>query len=210
MIPTDFSAEALDAFIDEADGFDPDVLTSAAETALGVSWNDLDPLFRRWLDEHPPGDQVDDLRLTIQLQDARRAYQAAYQPDPRSWFGTAADGVAITPAAELMREARTPPHVAAELLIAAAQRSLTADEYASTDRIVHAIEDVVESGTFTTPTAIDHLQLATLVAEKGLELVSIEIDGDRAVGLAVATAPDLTDVVAVRTADGWAWQNPGG
>src|SRR6185503_4220239 len=80
-----YGQEKLWEFL-SADGDIPDEqwlpLGDAVQATFGILLSEFDEGFRAWLEKNEPGEQLDDLRLTIELQDARREYQTRYSPQP--------------------------------------------------------------------------------------------------------------------------------
>src|ERR1043166_9563870 len=121
-----YGAEQIKKFLnadDDPDDGQPGSLEAAIQSTFGVTLKDFDRGFKAWLEGHEPGEQLIDLRLTIELQDLRRQYQDTYSPAPQ--FLMAGPTHEVTQPEYLpivMREARAPANIAVELMIANAQQ----------------------------------------------------------------------------------------
>lgn len=204
FVDDEFGRDTLQEFVDTASGFDPGVLEAAVEVVFGVDRPTLEGRYRHWLEQQDRGEQARDLRLTIDLQEARRRYQAAFLPQPLGWFGTAQDVVLTAAPAELMRESAAPEHVAVELLMANGQQAIAAADFDTAETLVDAVEAVLSTGGFPPGVAADHLAIVDAATAEGLELVALDVDGDEATGTAIAVAPELLPFAARRDGDGWA------
>ncbi len=196
----EFGREALfDLFDSELHVFGSAWLDAAASEALGLSLDALQTGFDDWVDSHRPGDQVEDLDLTIRLQEARRAFQAAHDPYPNYFIypsvtSTGQDSLA-------MRDPRSPRLVAVEALIAYAQDLIIVGDLETAAGAVSEIERVVADQAVGTGISGEFLAVAEAVAAAGYELLAYEPGATTA--LVTNNAPDLA-TVDVGVADG-AW-----
>lgn len=171
-------------------------MEDAIQLTFGISLEEFDHGFQAWLESNDPGKQLDDLRLTLALQDARRAYQDRYSPDPL--FLTAElDTNAILQSEYLpvlMREAQASSNIAIELMIANAQRAIVAGAYSEAEPLVQSIQEVVSSGDFEDPLAKEYLDIVLAAANDGYEVVNLDLQGDRAEARVTAEPPTLIDL----------------
>ncbi len=165
---------------DPLDGI-PTPLPTAIQLAFGISLQQFDHDFRAWLEKQDPGEQLDDLRLTIELQDLRRQYQDTYAPPPFFIYRKASEAVAL-PEYEpvLIREANAVPNVTVELIIANAQKAIVAGDYSTAEILINTLSDVVSTGRFEDPIALDYLQIVLVMKAGGYEVETLDIQGDRA------------------------------
>jgi hypothetical protein len=180
-------------------------LGDALQSTLGISLDDFDQGLQAWLERNEPGEQLDDLRLTIELQDLRRQYQDTYSPPPNIIFGQAEDGVArpeLLPV--VIREARAPSNIAIELLIANAQRAIIAGAYAEAEELIKSIKEVVTTGDFEDPLAKEYLDIVVTAAEAGYEVLTLNIQNGHAT-VQVTNNPPETTVLEVQKVNG-VWQ----
>ncbi|HET6821359.1 MAG TPA: hypothetical protein VFH34_01855, partial [Anaerolineales bacterium] len=180
-------------------------LGDAIQSTLGISLDDFDRGLQAWLERNEPGEQLDDLRLTIELQDLRRQYQDTYSPPPNIIFGQAADGVArpeLLPV--VIREARALSNIAIELLIANAQRAIIAGAYAEAEELIKSIREVVTTGDFEDPLAKEYLDIVVTAADAGYEVLTLNIQNDHGT-VQVTNNPPETTILEVQKVNGM-WQ----
>jgi hypothetical protein len=207
-----YGQEKLWEFL-SADGDIPDEqwlpLGDAVQATFGIPLSEFDEGFRAWLEKSEPGEQLDDLRLTIELQDARREYQTRYSPQPIFMMMEVVDdlGDTLTRPENLtlmMREARAPANIAVELLIANAQRAIIAGAYAEAEELIESIKEVVSTGKFEKPLAKAYMDIVLVAGEAGYEVVSLNIQNGYATAQ-VAEQPPTTTVLVLRNVNG-NWQ----
>jgi hypothetical protein len=177
---------------DPQDG-QPAPLEFAIRLAFGISIQQFSDNFRAWLAAEEPGEQLDDLRLTIALQDLRRQYQDTYAPPPYFIYASTVDAVVrpeYLPA--MIREASAPPNIAAELIIQNAQRAIVDGDYAAAEELVKALAEVVSTGKFEDPVARDYLEIVLALRDRGYEAVSLVIEGDQATAQVIVGSTVLT------------------
>ncbi len=176
----------------------------AIQPVFGMSLEEFDREFQAWLSRIDPGEQVDDLRLTIRLQDLRRDYQDRFSLPPTFIFGTAEDAYGRPEALpSLIREAREPENITIELLIANAQTAIHDGRYDEAERLVGALERVLRTGSLDDPVVADTWEIVTLLDSMGYEAVSMQVDGDQAVGTVTQSAPALEEVTLEKIDGVW-------
>jgi hypothetical protein len=139
---------------------------------------------------HDGSSQSEDLALTIALQEARRAFQAAYDPYP-NYFGypsvteTGHDALA-------MRDPRSPRLVAVEALIGYTQDLIIAGDLEAAAVAVAEVERLVADGTVGVGLSAEFLEVAEALDDAGYELLAY-VPGETA-ALATRDAPNLARV----------------
>ena len=200
--------EGLQTFI-EADNEDGGDFSEAGrnelfEQTLGVSQETFQSNFVDWIESQEPGEQVEDLELTIELQNLRRKYQDRYTPWPWVLLGFAEESFARPEYLRAnIREPRTPAHIATELLIAHAQEALVADRYTEARTLIQVIDRVVSHGRLDDPVAREYGAIAYLLAEEGYEAVALELHDDRAEVQVTASPPELMTMTLHKVEGQW-------
>jgi hypothetical protein len=195
--------ELLAADEDPKDG-QPTSLEVAIQSTLGISLNDFDQDFQAWLENREPGEQLDDLRLTIQLQDLRRTYQDTYAPPPYFILGKAADAVARPEYLPVMiREAHAAANVAIELFIANGQKAIVEGKYSEAEQLIKILDEVITTGNFEDALAKDYLEIVSVLADAGYEALSLDVQGDQATAQVTIEAPVVISVELQKTDGIW-------
>jgi len=176
-------------------------LGAAAAEALDVDLEGLQTGFLEWVESHDAGSQAQDLELTIALQEARRAYQAAHAPYPNYFLypsvtATGQDALA-------MRDARSPRLVAVEAFIGYAQDLIIAGDLNAAAAAVDELERIVTEGTVGSGLSEDFLGVAEAVAAAGYELIEYRPGEDRMIVLATDRAPALSLLSLTKQAGEW-------
>jgi len=183
----------------------PEERSEIVSSTLGVSSEELERDFAEWARAHDPGEQVEDLALTVELQDLRREYQEKYAPFPQ-FLLTLTGGRWAEPRyiPTNIREARTPANMAAELLIDNAQEAIFEGRYDDARALIEAIEPIVESGRLEHPLAREYAAITVGLAERGYETVSLALDGlgDSTAVVEVAESPPELETVMLEKVDG--------
>ena|GEM_PF-885395 len=170
-------------------------LGDAIQTTFGISMNEFDQAFRDWLESKDPGEQLEDLRLTIELQDLRRQYQDTYAPPPYFLLAKAEDAVARPEYVPVvMREANAAPNMAVELIIADGQQAILDGDYPKAEEIIEILQKIVSTGKFEDALAKDYLDIALTLEEAGYEIVALHLQGDRATAQVTMAPPTLSSV----------------
>jgi hypothetical protein len=172
------------------------------QETLGVSQDEFQRDFVAWLRAQEPGEQVQDLLLTVELQDLRRGYQQQYAPWPQFLLGYSEDSFARPEYLRVnIREPRSPAHIATELLIANAQKALTGGQYEVVQSLIEVIESVVASGRLEHPLAREYAAVVSFLAERGYETVSLDLHGDEAIVQVTQSPPEL-ETMGLHKVDG--------
>ena len=183
----------------------PGSLEGAIQSTFEISLKDFDQNFQAWLESKEPGEQLEDLRLTIKLQDLRRQYQDTYSPPPYFLLATAKDAAARPEYLPVViREANEPPNVAVELIIAQGQQAIVDGDYAGAKSLIGVLREVITTGKFDDPLAKDYLDIVLVLEEAGYETVSLDLQGDEA-SAQVTTEPPVITSLELKKIDG-TWQ----
>lgn len=171
-------------------------LETAIQSTLGISLSEFDKDFQAWLESKDPGEQLDDLRLTIELQDLRREYQDTYAPPPELIVGIPiADAVARPEYLPVMiREANAPANVAIELIIAEGQQAIVDADYFRAEELINILSEIVSTGQFENPLAKDYLDIVLALADAGYEAVSLDLQGNQATAEVTIVPPAVISV----------------
>lgn len=153
----------------------------------GLSLEEVEAGFIDWLEQQPAEDQVDDLRLTAQLFDTIRRYQALYAvyQEALPYYPEASER-GMT--AEFVREANAPENIALEALLIEARQAVEEGRTADAEGLIAVINRVLETADFSQPPVRDYLAIARALQENGYEAVEINLDGDQAVVTAIPYA----------------------
>ncbi|MCI0550673.1 MAG: hypothetical protein L0287_06940 [Anaerolineae bacterium] len=183
----------------------PRSLEAALQATFGVSLKDFDQDFQAWLEIQEPGEQLQDLRLTIELQDLRREYQDTYAPPPHFILAKAADAAArpeYLPA--VIREANAATNVAVELIIANGQQAIIDRDYAKAEGLIKILSDIISTGNFEDPLAKDYLDIALALEDASYEVLSLNLQSDQATAQ-VTMEPPVVSSLELQKIDG-KWQ----
>ena len=197
--------KALSADQTPSDG-QPLPMENAIQLTFGVPLKEFDYGFQAWLESNDPGQQLDDLRLTVALQDARREYQDRFSPDPL-FLTSELDTSAIMRSEYLtvvMREARAPTNIAIELMIANSQQAIFSSDYASAEALNKVIAEIISTGKFEDSLAKDYLDIVLAAANQGYEVVNMDVLlGDHASARATAKPPLVVNLEFQKTDGIW-------
>jgi len=184
----------LAADADTSDG-QPATLESAIQSTFGISLTEFDADFRAWLESGDPGEQLDDLRLTIELQDLRRKYPDIYAPPPYFFLGKASETLAHPEYVPVvLREAHAPPNVAIELIIANAQQAIVDGDYSNAEQLIVALKDVLTTEEFEDPLAKEYLSITITLTNAGYNLEALNLKDNRAL---IEVTRDSTELISL-------------
>jgi hypothetical protein len=182
----------------------PGSLEAGIRSTFGVSPQDFDHGFQAWLEGHEPGEQLVDLRLTVELQDLRRQYQDTYAPSPKFLLAELPNAVVRPEYLPIViREAHAPANMTVELMIANAQRALLDGDYLTVETLDKFIAEILSSGKLENPIAKDYLNIVLAAANEGYEIVNLEIQGDHATARVTAEPPILDDLALQKVGGSW-------
>lgn len=177
-------------------------LEVAFRRAYGVGLAQIEADYLAWLGRQEPGQQVDDLRLTVRLYDTIRRYQALYAPYQEA-LPSAEEAAANTQVSEFTRKPCAPFNVAVEGMLLAAQNALQAGRYEEVALLLEALNAAFDDGDFTREPVASYLAIAERVDELGAVAQRIELDGDRARVLASHTPPQLDRLALAYDGEAW-------
>ena len=183
----------------------PGSLEAALQSTFGISVQELDQSFQAWLERHEPGEQLEDLRLTIELQDLRRQYQDTYSPPPYLLITGAAEDAVARPKylPVVMREANSAPNIAVELIIAHGQQAIIEGEYDRAETLIGVLRDIVTTGTLDDPLAREYLDIVLALEEAGYETLSLALQANHATAEVTMEPPIVTRVELQKVDDSW-------
>ncbi|NND03054.1 MAG: hypothetical protein HKN91_09725 [Acidimicrobiia bacterium] len=193
--------QLIELYSSDASGAGSRWLDAASARVLGDDLAALQVGFDEWVDSFTASTQALDVELTIALQEARRSFQAAFNPYPNYFIypsvtATGQDALA-------MRDASNPKIVAVEALIAYAQDLIISGNLEAAAAAVTEIERIVAEGTIGPGLSGDFLAVAEAINAEGLELVEY-VPGDGATTVvATGDAPDLSLVEIVSEEGEW-------
>nr|MBN1228332.1 hypothetical protein [Anaerolineae bacterium] len=180
-------------------------LNEALLAVYNLSLEEVEVDYLDWLAQQYPGDQTDDLRLTIELFNTIRRYQMLYAPYQES-LPPAVLAAENGQVGEFLRESTLPFNVALEAMLVSANNSLLAGDYVYAERLLAIINSAFDDGNFTRELLVDYVAIAALVSANGYEAQEIDIAGDHAVVLAspLTDWPTLETLTVIR--DNSVWQ----
>lgn len=176
-------------------------LDAAFQRHFDLSLEEMEAAFLAWLAEQEPGEQLEDLRLTVALSNTRRQYQRERAPYQALW--AIGELTELENLSTLIREPDAPENVALEAMLVQAQDALAAGEYEEAQALVQAVQAVLDDGSFAHKPAADFLAIAQVLTTQGYETQRIAIQGTRAEVQAIRTQPNLETLVLVRMEGMW-------
>jgi hypothetical protein len=184
------------------------MLDAALRANFGKGLSDLEADWLAHLRSlHPDENQIEDLRLTIELFDTLRRYQQ--MDDPVAYFLTAwlPDGPEARKrgvVADFVRHPDAPENIALETMLAEAGHALAAGEYDRTETLAASVNAVLDAhNLFLDPLAASYLQIVTRLEATGYEAQTITLNHDTATVTAIHDWPSLETLTLNRTASGW-------
>jgi hypothetical protein len=185
-----------------------EMLDAALRASFGKGLAALEADWLARLRSLPPDeDQIEDLRLTVELFDTLRRYQQ--MNDPAAYFLTAwlPDGPEARRrriVADFVRHPAAPENIALETMLAEAGRALAAGEFETTETLLASVNAVLDANNlFLDPLAASYLEIVTRVGVTGYEAQTIHLDDDTATVTAIRAWPALETLTLTRTASGW-------
>ena len=190
-----YSADTVGKFLsadnDVSDG-QPGPLDFAIQHTFGISEEEFNANFRSWLEAQKPGSQLDDLRLTIELQDLRRQYQDTYVPSPVFIFNMLEDKTLTLPAFTPIttREASSPANVTFELFMVNAQKAIVDGNYPTAENLINILKNILATTGFEDPLAKEYFSITTLLLNQGYNIDTLNINGSTALAQVISTGAD--------------------
>jgi len=184
------------------------MLDAALRANFGKGLSDIEAGWLAHLRSLPPDeDQVEDLRLTIELYDTLRRYQQV--DDPAAHFLTAwlPDGPEARQrgiVADFVRHPDAPENIALEAMLAEAGQALAAGGFDTTETLLASVNAVLDArNLFLDPLAASYLEIVTRLEATGYEAQTITLNRDTATVTAIRDWPALETLTLTRTASGW-------
>jgi len=189
------------------EGTPVEVLDGALMESFGKGLDETEVEFQRWLEAAPPSlDQERDLEETVRLFNLVRRYQQIYEPGAyfaSGWFPDPVEAERRGIVADFLRHPRAPENIALETMLIAAREALESGRFDRTERLLEAVEGVLDQGAFTDPLAASYLEIVRTVAAAGYEAQRIDLEGKTATVWAIAHWPALEELRLVRIKKGW-------
>ncbi|GAB4472895.1 MAG: hypothetical protein Kow00124_11330 [Anaerolineae bacterium] len=179
-------------------------LDEAVWIVYGLTLDEVETAYLRWLEGITPGGQVDDLRLTLELYELLRRYQYTYAPF-QMLLPTAAEAAAGDRVGEFLREPTNDINYTIETMMLNAQTALRDGRYAEAEELIGQIDHALTTGDFSVEPTVSYLQIANLFAAQGYEPLQIVLDGEQAYVLATRDRPRQESFLVYRDAGG-RWQ----
>ena len=176
-------------------------LAAAARRSLDVGIEELQRQFDSWLDGHDAAGEALDLELTVTLQDARRRFQARFDPYPNYFHYPSITHASQTSLAS--RDATHPAVVAVEALIAYGQDLIIGGHLEDAAVVVAEVATIVESGVVGGELAGEFLAVARALDNAGLELIEYVPGSAAPQALAARHAPELVVASLIQDDRGW-------
>ncbi|MBN1430101.1 MAG: hypothetical protein JXB07_17150 [Anaerolineae bacterium] len=180
------------------------------DQALRLTYNkglsEIEADYMLWLRQQNPGDQTEDLRLTIKLLDTVRRYQTIYAPYQEA-LPTAGEALEQGLVAELVREPNAPENIALEAILSQAGWHLQQGNYTSCEASLLVINQVLDDRNFAATTISDYLAITHIVAAQGYEAQHIDILGNQATVRAIRTWPKLDVLTFLYDGTTWLQKN---
>jgi hypothetical protein len=185
-----------------------EMLDAALRANFGKGLSDIEAGWLVHLRSLPPDeDQIEDLRLTIELYDTLRRYQQV--DDPAAYFLTAwlPDGPEARQrgiVADFVRHPDAPENIALEAMLAEAGQALAAGGFDTTETLLASVNAVLDArNLFLDPLAASYLEIVTRLEATGYEAQTITLSRDIATVTAIRDWPALETLTLTRTASGW-------
>ncbi len=184
------------------------MLDAALRANFGKGLSDLEADWLAHLRSLPADeDQIEDLRLTIELYDTLRRYQQV--DDPAAYFLTAwlPDGPEARKrgiVADFVRHPDAPENIALEAMLSEVGRTLAAGEFDTAEKLLASVNAVLDAhNLFLDPLAASYLEIVTRLEATGYEAQTITLSRDSATVTAIRDWPALETLTLTRTASGW-------
>jgi len=127
-----------------------------------------------------PAEQVDDLRLTVELFDTLRRYQQLNDPAAyflTTWLPNGTEARRRQIVADFVRHPTAPENIALEAMLADANRALEQGEFDTTEALLTSVNRVLDAhNLFFDPLAAQYLRAVTQLQAAGYEAQTINLD----------------------------------
>jgi hypothetical protein len=146
----------------------------------------------------PDEDQIEDLRLTIDLFDTLRRYQQINDPSAHFLTAWLPDGPSARErglVADFLRSPRAPENIALESMLAAAEQALARGDFAAVEALLFSANSVLDAGgLFADPLAARYLRAVNDLAQQGYEAQTIDFSDPEPRITAIRDWPHLETV----------------
>lgn len=180
-------------------------LNNAFKAHYQKSLDDVEAGFKAWLNQHNPGSQAADLRLTIALMDTVRDYQARYDSYEES-LPSIDEAMKQGAVSEFVREPTDPENIALEAMLITVGEYQRAANYADANSLIKTVKATLTGSAPPDPAAADYLSIARAVTAAGYEAQRIDIQGDSATVTAIRVWPTLETLKLARVGGEWLLQ----
>jgi hypothetical protein len=177
-------------------------LDKAFIEVYGESLDDIEDAYLEWLRSQDPSSQVDDLRLTIDLFDTIRSYQALYAPY-QEVLPSIEQSTERNITSEFVREPTASENQALEALLITAKEQIASGNFEEVEQIITLINSTLIDGDFTREPLNDYLNIVKAANDAGYEVQHIALDGDQAQVIAIRTWPTLETLTLRREGERW-------
>jgi hypothetical protein len=193
---------------------DPPPVDAALQRHFGLSLEQLEAQYLSALQEQRlASEHVFDVRLVIRYYDAMRRYQQLLHPSAYFLNAWLPDSEAMRErkiVTDAMRRPSQPENLALETLLVAANGHLQAGEYSQSDRLLDAVQAVLDGyeqqgqGAFQRdPLAMDYFALVNTLLADGYQPEEIQVKETVAQVRVSETGPQIIEQSYLRTQDGW-------
>ena len=187
---------------------DAAVLDAGLRANYGLTLAEMEAEWLDYLRALPPiPDQVEDLRLSVDLFDTLRRYQQALDPAGyflSAWLPDGPRGRERGIVADFVRQPDADDNVALEAMLNAAGWALQAGEWAHGEELLEAVNLALDTGDLrAAPLAADYRQIVTELRAQGYTAQDIRLFEGGAEVLAIREWPVLEALTLVRAAAGW-------
>jgi hypothetical protein len=177
-------------------------LDQALQRVYGVDLAQVEQGYIQWLGEHPAGDQITDMRLTRDLYETIRRYEALYSPYQES-LPPVEEAIRRGVTAEFIREPTSPENIALEALLISANQALLDRRYDECETLLNVINTTLDDGNFTRPPLSDYVAITRALAAQGYQLQEIGLTGDQAIVQAIRDWPQIETLTLSYTNGQW-------
>lgn len=181
-------------------------LDAGFQQVYGASIDQIEAEYVVWLGAQQPGEQVDDLRLTIDLYDTIRRYQGLYAPYQEA-LPPVDEAIERGIVADYMREPTDIYNIALETMLVSAQDALDDGDLTRVENLLEQINMTLDDGDFTRGDMEDYVALARRANQVGYEAQRINLEDGNATIVAIQNWPQLRTLIMERHDGRWDLQN---
>jgi len=187
---------------------DAAVLDAGLRANYGLTLAEMEAEWLDYLRALPPmPDQVEDLRLSVDLFDTLRRYQQALDPAGyflSAWLPDGRRGRERGIVADFVRQPDADDNVALEAMLDAAGWALQGGEFAQAEALLGAVNVALDANDLAAaPLAADYQQIVMELRAQGYTAQDIRLFEEQAEVLAIREWPVLEALTLVRAEAGW-------